>query len=417
MKGDSDVTPQREESYVRGVSLYHSGRYEQAAAVLTPASAGDDVIARLAGFYAGLSRRAMGVRELRRGRFHLAEAHLRAAAATLGRRSGLAEYLLSSRASDDGAVARIERNVPHDRRDARAWSAVARAQWNSGRRVAAQMTITAAMRRLGGEGALHLQMGLFQAAEGRYEEATGSLGRAVAARPIDPEAHFRLGLVRAAQGDATAALDSFQRALDLRGDDVLVAYHVALAARAVQQQGGQVALRISELNDPRGETEHWRLARYIASDPDFLDALLSLPASDADAELMGLLAEANEMALAEHPDRADLHRHGARIFRRLGRLRAARRSAERAVELNPRYADAMLELATIHETLGELDRAGDWCRRATVCGADYPDVHCRAGELLRRGGRDAEARQHFRRALELKADYARATDGLNALAA
>lgn len=417
MRADSDVTPQREESYVRGVSLYHAGRYEQAAAVLTATSAGDDVIARLAGFYAGLSRRAMGVRELRRGRFDLAEAHLRAAAATLGRRSGLAEYLLSFRARDDGAVTRIERGVPHDRRDARAWCTLARAQWNSGRRVAAQMTITAAMRRLGGEGALHLQMGLFLAAEGRYGEAAGSLARAVAARPNDPEAHFRCGLVRAAQGDASAALDSFQRALDLRGDDVLVAYHVALAARAVQQQGGQVALRIGKLGDAVGGGEHWRLARYIAGEPDFLDALLSLPASDADAELMGLLAEANEMALAEHPDRADLHHHGARIFRRLGRLRAARRSAERAVELNPRYADAMLELATIHEALDELDPAADWCRRAIFCGADYPDVHCRAGELLRRGGRDAEARRHFRRALDLKADYARAAEALDALAA
>ena len=67
-----------------------------------------------------------------------------------------------------------------------------------------------------------------------------------------------------------------------------------------------------------------------------------------------------------------------------------------------------------HPCLGDL---GICIRRAIARGADWPDIHCLAGEWLARAGRSNEAKKHFTRAMQLKSPYPRAARGMAAMAA
>ncbi|MHC4983827.1 MAG: tetratricopeptide repeat protein, partial [Planctomycetota bacterium] len=151
---------------------------------------------------------------------------------------------------------------------------------------------------------------------------------------------------------------------------------------------------------------------YIASEPEFCEACLSLPESPMDLDLFEMLAGVVQMALTAHSDYADLHYYCSRIFDRLGRLDEAVEHARKALEINPRYVRAHLHMADV---LARTDRCGDSAEHIEIaisCGADWPDVHCLAGELLLRLDERLRARKHFQRALELNANYARAAEAL-----
>jgi tetratricopeptide (TPR) repeat protein len=160
-----------------------------------------------------------------------------------------------------------------------------------------------------------------------------------------------------------------------------------------------------------------QLANYVAAESDFVEAFLALPASGADAELFEMLAGILQMALAEHSRYADLHHYCGRVFHRLGRTARALHHTRRAVQINPRYVQALLALARMYAEQDQLARAVETVRRAIECGADWPDIHCLAGEWMIRLRRDEEAQTHLKRALQLKATYPRAAEALASLAA
>jgi len=210
---------------------------------------------------------------------------------------------------------------------------------------------------------------------------------------------------------------SLQRALELRPGDIVISYQLALAAKAAGDGGCQVMLHLPEPNPAQAESENWQLARYIADEPDFVDAFCALPASEADVELFEMLAGVIQMSLAEHPNYADLHYHCSRIFHRLGRIDASLEHAERAVVINPHYVKALVHLAELYSRAGRTRLAAACCRRAIASGGDWPDVHCMMGRLLDGRGRPARARKHFERAMQLNPNYAGAANVQPSLAA
>ena len=409
-----------DEHYVRGIAMYRRGRYEQAIEELSQLHGCDDLMAKLARFYEAMSHRELGLGLLRAGNFQRAGEHLRKAMAGMGRDSGLAAYLGAKCAKfkDREAIAATVERVGHmDSKDAWTWRMLAQAQWRTGRRVAAYMTLTAALRRVGDACPLHLQLGMFYAAEDRYDEAVASFERAVQNDCANADAHYYLGLTAAIQHKARQAVRSLQRALELRPGDVVIAHQLALAAKAAGDGGCQVMLHLPETNPAQAESENWQLARYIADEPDFVDAFCSLPVSEADGELFEMLAGVIQMSLAEHPNYADLHYHCSRIFRRLGRIDASVEHAERAVVINPHYVKALICLAELYSESGRMRQAAACCRRAIASGGDWPDVHCMMGRLLDSTGRPARARKHFERAMQLNPNYAGAAKARPALAA
>lgn len=279
------------------------------------------------------------------------------------------------------------------------------------------MTLRQALRRLGDQVDLHNQLGLFLAAQGRWTEARQAFAQAVQADCSCPYAHENLGLASAATHDGRGALGSLQRAYELRPNDMVLAHRLALAAKAVAQEGEAVVVRLPEPVATPAASHMAHLARYVTVEGDFVDAFLALPPSEVDAELFGVLEAALQTAIAQHPSYADLHLRTSAVLDRMGRPGDALWHARRAVEINGRYLRARLHLGKLCAEAGLADEAVDHLEQAVGSGADWADVHCMAGEVLRSVGRTAEARRHLERALQLNPRYTRAAEAMACLAA
>jgi tetratricopeptide (TPR) repeat protein len=301
--------------------------------------------------------------------------------------------------------------------DARAWLRHGQAQWRAGQRDEAQMTLRRALRRLGDHVDLHNQMGLFLAAQGRWADARDAFERAVQADCSRARAHEHLGLAAAATGDCRTALRSLQRAYELRPHDMVLAHRLALAAKAVTQDGESVVIRLPEPAARPAASQMAYLARYVTAEGDFVDAFLALPTSAVDGELFGVLEAALQTALAEHGDYADLHLRASAVLDRMGRSAEAMAHARTAVQINGRYVRARLHLGRLCAEARLDEEAIEHLEQAVAAGADWADVHCAAADLLARRGWTAEARRHLERALQLNPRYGRAAEAIAALAA
>ena len=407
--------------YREGLKLYCSGRPREAVELLGTLRNDGDLAGRLGRYYEGLSHRSLGIEALQDGRFAEAEQQFKDAVRCLGRQADLTGYLcgIYARAGQfERCAIELDKSVDEDVESADWWRRLAQAQWQSGRREEALLTLERAIRHLGGQGVLLMQLGLFHAAEERFDQAAEYLARAACADCTRPETHYYLALASAGAGDFHQAVRSFQRAWELRPDDTAVALQLAIAARAAEQVGQPVVVRPPQnLQLPVADSHIRQLAAYVQSEPDFIDAFLALPPSEADEELFGLLAGVLQTALANHPDYADLQYRASGIMLRLGRLAPALAHARRAVEINPRYVHALVHLAEMCDRMGRQGEAVSYVELAIRYGADWPDVHCLAGDLLSGRGSTLQARKHFARAIEINADYPRANEALAALAA
>ena len=137
----------------------------------------------------------------------------------------------------------------------------------------------------------------------------------------------------------------------------------------------------------------------------------------AEAEVVGVLGAVGGAARDEHAGEGDRQLCASRIHERLGQSAPAVMHAARASEINPNYVEALVHLAGLETRLGRRTRAIELLERAIACGADWPDIHCRTGELMIDCNAPEGARKHLSRALQLNADYTRAADALASLAA
>jgi len=406
--------------FVEGMRAYRAGEYPTAVELLGRLVRRDDVPGRLARYYSAMSHRAMGIAHLRSGQFIEAGRRFRQAVALIGNRSELAEYLFFVYARSgqyERCAEQAEVVARSNRDDVPAQIRLAQGYWRSRRRPLAIMTLTAALRRLGDSAELHLQLGLFHAAEEDYDTAREHLLRAVECDCTSAEAHRHLGLIECARGDFPAAVKAFQRAWVLRPEDVMTAYQLCLAADAAARAGRAITIALPESRRPPQTSLISQLAEYAADEPDFVEAFLALPPSDVDEELFEVVMLVLATALARHADQAELHYLAGVVSTRLGRWEPARGHLVRAIEIDPGCVKAMLRHAELDAGAGEVDRAIEYLDRAIRAGGDWPDVHVRLGDLMRHRGMAEFAGSHYRRALELNGRYDRAAERLASLAA
>ena len=74
---------------------------------------------------------------------------------------------------------------------------------------------------------------------------------------------------------------------------------------------------------------------------------------------------------------------------------------EQAIQLDPAFVEAMVNLARVHVARGELERASTWLDRAVRVESGYPDVHTVRGLVFLAEGRLQNALATFGRAREL----------------
>jgi arylsulfatase A-like enzyme/Tfp pilus assembly protein PilF len=160
------------------------------------------------------------------------------------------------------------------------------------------------------------------------------------------------------------------------------------------------------------------LERLLSRNPRNVPALLALGLCRLGAGQPDKAVEADRLALEVRPDDDLVHFNLANALAALGESKPeavpeARRHYRRALELNPRFADAYLNYASFLERGGSDAGALDLLRRAREAGVRDPDIETRIAVLELKKGEVDGAKAAFRRALEL---HPRAAGPLEAMA-
>lgn len=264
---------------------------------------------------------------------------------------------------------------------------------------------------------LHFQLGLLLASREQYEEAELRFTQALSIDADHTEARVNLALCRGAAGAPSDALSHLQQAQASRPFDARIAFLLASAAKAVRQEGYSVRVRASMPEDDTFEDDRGieSLSRVIEKDPEFVDAFLSVRAGDVDERVFATLLRTLHVALARRPEHAELHFHCGRVLSRLGRTKDAIKQNEQAIRIDPKFVQALIELANLYR---QTDRGADATTRleqAIATGVEYADVYYLLGSLYREQGRLGRARTAYKSALKLNDRYEAASRALEAL--
>jgi tetratricopeptide (TPR) repeat protein len=102
--------------------------------------------------------------------------------------------------------------------------------------------------------------------------------------------------------------------------------------------------------------------------------------------------EAYGRAIELNPRNADAFVNLGRLLQLQGDLKRAKRHYERALELVPNHQLALYNLGTVFDELSELETASDYYLRAP----DVPDAHFNLARIFELLGDELAARRHMR---------------------
>ena len=266
---------------------------------------------------------------------------------------------------------------------------------------------------------LHFQLGTLLTARDEYDEAELRFTQALNIDPDHTESLVSYSLCCAVRNTPSEALSYLRRAQARRPGDARIGLLLSHTANAVRQQGLSVRVRaqMPEENEPDDAREIAELVRIVETDPEFADAFLALPAERVDQRVFTLLLRSLQTAISNRPENCELHHQCARVFDRLGCRDDAIKGYERAVQIDPNFTRALVELAKLYH---RTDRAADARTRieqAIQAGAEYADVYFLLGNIHRDEGRVIKARSAYRHALLLNKRYEAASQALEALPA
>jgi len=273
---------------------------------------------------------------------------------------------------------------------------------------------------------LEHMLGLVLAMAGQAERAERYLAKAAEQEPGNSQYLRDLALAQGMAGKTAVAAGSLRQAVALAGLHAPVEGDgqggkateldglMRLADRALAEQGIR-----AERRPPKFSPRTALIENLITRDPELAEAFLPLKGGGPQPPRETLLAvrRALRRLVDQHPSYADLYFGLSLVADALGQIETAIRTAEKALALNPRYAEAALLAMRLYEKQGRRDLAAERCRRVTELRPGWLDAHVNLGRLLSEQGRREQAAEAYRKALELDAGCEEARLGLAAVGA
>ena len=189
------------------------------------------------------------------------------------------------------------------------------------------------------------------------------------------------------------------RCLCLAGGSMVIAVSVALGVVAAVRNA-----------DYHSELSIWQDAILTASGND--RAHYNLGNVMVHAGMKDQAISEYERALQINPNYAEAHNNLGLVLIREGTLERAIAHCRKALDIEPVYPEARNNLALAFVQLGRLDEAIAECRTALKEDPKYPEAQVNFGNALLRQGRPEEAIEHYQRALEIRPDFAEAHNNL-----
>ncbi|MEO7414104.1 MAG: tetratricopeptide repeat protein [Opitutaceae bacterium] len=311
---------------------------------------------------------------------------------------GLAYY---QRGRIDDAMGRYRESVRLDPASAQAHYNFGLALMRAGQLREAAEEFGAAVRILPYYFNAHLNRALVLMKLGLPDEALTHFARAVQTDPMPADAHLHFGVALAELGRWTEAIANYEAALQFKPDN----------AEAHSNWG----VALYQLNQVPAAIEHFNASLRLK--PALPDVHFNLGLAFA---ALGNLPEAMAHyteAIRLNPEQGDAQLNLGIALGQSGRLPEAIEHLERAVALRPDSFAAHTNLAV---ALAEVPvRAPDALAHyetALRIRPDDPQAHYNLGFALLSEGRNAEARIHFERALQIRAEFAAAAEILRQMA-
>jgi predicted Zn finger-like uncharacterized protein len=234
---------------------------------------------------------------------------------------------------------------------------------------------------------LKLRLGAALVTAGRLEEAEAILPEVLKERPTSAEAEHFVGRLLFAKKETAQAVQHFERSIAF--DALHAEYHLYLAWAYLDQANLGAAL--ASINkalerDPNLGDARWILGRIQLRTGAVKDAVQNF-----------------QLALKLKPGRVEALANMGDAYDQLRDLNAAIRSYQEAVRQVPENGDWWYRLGTLHLDKGSRDEARVTLAEAVLRGdrlIERPnwlaDAHRLYADVLREGGRTAEALDHYR---------------------
>ena len=255
-----------------------------------------------------------------------------------------------------------------------------------------------------------VRLAQLQLISGDTEQSARSYREAIGRDPELASAHFGLGQVLAAREDWQTAIGSYRRACELSKGYAAAHYALAMAYRRT----GDIAAAQAQIELYR----QLKLAKQPSFDPmtDEIDALYSggLPHLTKGTSLLqqGKLREAAaefEAALKVNPKLVMAHINLIAVYGQLGLADKARDHFRSAVSLDPGWVEAYFNWGMfLLQNGNKRVEAAKMFEKALEVNPNYADAHVQLASLLDEAGRSREAAAHYLRALQVNSDHRQA---------
>ncbi len=233
--------------------------------------------------------------------------------------------------------------------------------------------------------------------EGRIEEALEEYEKSIAEEK-DASICVEMGKILLEQKRYNEAITSLEKALSLNPELPMV--HNALAHLYMKK--GNLATALEELN------------KELSISPGNLKVLKSMGKIlldlGRDKEAINIYYQIVE----KDPNNIDAYITLGSIYSRLGEFEKSEQAYRKVIELNPENADRIYYNVAVSiinkENLTAKGRksAEDSLSKAIEINPDYAEAHLQLGYLLLGDGKTPEAKEHFKKYLELKPDSSEA---------
>jgi protein O-GlcNAc transferase len=234
--------------------------------------------------------------------------------------------------------------------------------------------------------ALHL-LGVVAHQRGEHEDAVTKIRQAIRINPGVAEYHNNLGEALRALGQVTAATAAYREALRLRADFVEVHNNLGLA---LHQQGELAHAAMS-------------FQRALALKPD-AETFCNLGNVLRDQNAWDDAIAAYERALMLDPEFAEALNNCGAALKQQGKAAEAVELYQRAIALRPDYAEAYYNLGVALDDRGHRREAVTAYRRAITIKSDFAEAHYNLGLALQMEGELSQAIAAYKQALKLKPD-------------
>ena len=330
---------------------------------------------------------------------------------------------LEAQGDREGAAAAYQAAAQRSPEDPRPWNNLAVLHWEAGQFDEARVSLRQGLTRAPGDPDVLSNLAGLEASQ-RPAQAHALYSKALAEQPTHEVARLgraqvreRLGDVEGATGDyellvsrnaqlSPAALDGLGR-LARRGGDPRMA--VAFHQRALAGQddpGFRKNLALAYIDSDQLQEARGVLLPLVEANPEDLAAWRSLGVvyaqlGDEDANLLVEAKRAYEQAIKLAPRDWRSRYNYAICAERFGQKAVATKQYRIAIGLTKDAWPAVLNLARILEADEEHRRALAWVDKSLEVNPKVPDLHLRRGALLAHIERPIEAKNAFRRFLEL----------------